>query len=87
MIDKTIDPMKIEEIAYKVGDNEHLLEILLEMLDRLGEHPNLYPDVEIDSELKRVLPQMLALTLAILNGTTSNYDDLMKLVNKRKEGD
>lgn len=56
MIDKTIDPMKIEEIAYKVGDNEHLLEILLEMLDRLGEHPNLYPDVEIDSELKRVLP-------------------------------
>jgi hypothetical protein len=87
MIDKTIDPMKIEEIAYKVGDNEHLLEILLEMLDRLGEHPNLYPDVEIDSELKRVLPKMLALTLAILNGTTSNYDDLMKLVNKRKEGD
>ena len=87
MIDKTIDPMKIEEIAYKVGDNEHLLEILLEMLDRLGEHPNLYPDIEIDSELKRVLPQMVALTVAILNGTTSNHDELMKLVNKRKEGD
>lgn len=81
MTNKSIDPYDIEEVAYKVGDNKHLLEVLLEMLDRLGGQQAQYPDREINDELKRVLPQFIALTVAVLDGTTSKYDDLMKLIN------
>lgn len=81
MTKNNIDPYDVEEIAYKVGDNKHLLEVLLENLDRLGGQQAQYPDREINHELKRVLPQFIALTVAVLDGTTSNYDDLMKLVN------
>lgn len=82
MTNTSIDPYDVEEVTHKIDDNKHLLEILLEMLDRLGGQQEQYPDIEINNELKRVLPQLVALTIAVLDGTTSNYSDLMNLVNE-----
>ncbi|MBL3530781.1 hypothetical protein JMJ99_05310 [Companilactobacillus zhachilii] len=86
---KAVDPFDVEEIANQLNNDKMLLEILRDEIQVLDEQraSNTYTANEIVNELERVTPHVLALCDILLNETSNNNSQLMKLVNDAIHGD